>query len=68
MPLAPLTAFASPARAPGHHPFDRAAALPRGAEGIGHDSRWVQEAVENALSSVEKLLDEHETKKRAFVS
>ncbi|MFT3764483.1 MAG: Fic family protein [Minicystis sp.] len=30
--------------------------------------QMVQEAVENALSSVEKLLDEHETKKRAFVS
>jgi hypothetical protein len=28
----------------------------------------VQESVENALSSVEKLLDEHESKKRAFVS
>ena len=28
--------------------------------------QMVQEAVENALSSVEKLLDEHETKKRAF--
>jgi hypothetical protein len=28
----------------------------------------VQEAVENALASVEKLLDEHETKTRAFVS
>jgi Fic family protein len=27
-----------------------------------------QEAVENALASVEKLLDEYETKKRAFVS
>ena len=30
--------------------------------------QMVQEAVENALSSVEKLLDEHETKKRGFVS
>jgi Fic family protein len=30
--------------------------------------QMVQEAVENALSSVEKLLDEHETRKRAFVS
>ncbi|APR77658.1 Huntingtin interacting protein E-like protein [Minicystis rosea] len=30
--------------------------------------QMVQEAVENALSSVEKLLDEYETKKRAFVS
>jgi Fic family protein len=30
--------------------------------------QMVQEAVENALASVEKLLDEHETKKRAFVS
>lgn len=28
----------------------------------------VQESVENALSSVEKLLDEHETRTRAFVS
>ncbi len=28
----------------------------------------VQESVENALSSVEKLLDEHETKTRAFVN
>ncbi len=28
----------------------------------------VQESVENALSSVEKLLDEHETKMRAFVN
>ncbi|MDI3286319.1 Fic family protein [Polyangium sp. 15x6] len=30
--------------------------------------QMVQEAVENALSSVEKLLDEYETRKRAFVS
>lgn len=30
--------------------------------------QMVQESVENALSSVEKLLDEHETKTRAFVS
>jgi Fic family protein len=30
--------------------------------------QMVQESVENALSSVEKLLDEHESKKRAFVS
>jgi Fic family protein len=30
--------------------------------------QMVQEAVENALSSVEKLLDEHETRKRAFIS
>jgi hypothetical protein len=30
--------------------------------------QMVQEAVENALSSAEKLLDEHETRKRAFVS
>lgn len=30
--------------------------------------QMVQEAVENALSSVEKLLDEHESRKRAFVS
>jgi Fic family protein len=28
----------------------------------------VQEAVENALTSVEKLLDEHETKTRAFIN
>ncbi|WP_437900952.1 Fic family protein [Sorangium sp. So ce124] len=30
--------------------------------------QMVQESVENALASVEKLLDEHETRKRAFVS
>jgi Fic family protein len=30
--------------------------------------QMVQESVENALSSVEKLLDEHESRKRAFVS
>ncbi len=30
--------------------------------------QMVQEAVENALSSVEKLLDEHESRKRGFVS
>jgi len=30
--------------------------------------QMVQEAVENALASVEKLLDEYETRKRAFVS
>ncbi|WP_245678586.1 Fic family protein [Chondromyces crocatus] len=30
--------------------------------------QMVQEAVENALASVEKLLDEHESRKRAFVS
>jgi Fic family protein len=30
--------------------------------------QMVQEAVENALSSVEKMLDEHETRMRAFVS
>jgi hypothetical protein len=30
--------------------------------------QMVQESVENALSSVEKLLDEHETRTRAFVS
>jgi Fic family protein len=30
--------------------------------------QMVQEAVENALSSVEKLLDEHETRMRAFIS
>jgi len=30
--------------------------------------QMVQEAVENALASVEKLLDEHDSKKRAFVS
>ncbi|HSO00158.1 MAG TPA: Fic family protein, partial [Candidatus Nanopelagicales bacterium] len=30
--------------------------------------QMVQEAVENALSSVEKVLDEHESRKRAFVS
>jgi Fic family protein len=30
--------------------------------------QMVQESVENALSSVEKLLNEHETRKRAFVS
>jgi hypothetical protein len=30
--------------------------------------QMVQESVENALTSVEKLLDEHESRKRAFVS
>jgi len=30
--------------------------------------QMVQEAVENSLASVEKLLDEHESRKRAFVS
>jgi fido (protein-threonine AMPylation protein) len=30
--------------------------------------QMVQEAVENSLASVEKLLEEHESKKRAFVS
>ena len=30
--------------------------------------QMVQEAVENSLASVEKVLDEHESKKRAFVS
>jgi hypothetical protein len=28
----------------------------------------VQESVENSLASVEKLLDEHESRKRAFIS
>jgi hypothetical protein len=30
--------------------------------------QMVQESVENSLASVEKLLDEHESKKRAFIS
>jgi hypothetical protein len=43
----------------GHHPLDRAAAVLRGAQGLERDDEFtiVQDAIENSLASIEKLLD-----------